>query len=199
MEGEGSTEHDSEHNEEGNDGVQQDAAPAGGPEITDSQGNSPPVLDPHVTEEQVRRLDLFPETRNTAATELKDAASGIKEKLTRVDGSVGKLEDSMGTYQKSISTLANEFQHLRARTADMHSEVLTEFKSREASRMCAFANVERLLKGQAPIDCDNVNAIPIGQDYNMNLAAGLKQHSEDMLASGEKVAAGSQGSDADVS
>jgi len=129
------------------------------------------------TEEEIKTKQLFKKSAEQTDT-LKEAAAGIDGTIHRVDQAIDKVKGSMDKYHDSINGLSEQFGSLHNMAKDMHSEVLSEFQAREASRMCAFENVERMARGEEPIKCDTSTA-PSNGDYKINLAAEKSRGDED--------------------
>lgn len=133
--------------------------------------------------------ELFKKT-SAGSVALKSATVGIDQTIHRVDKAIDRVDGAMTTYHKSINSLSDQFGTLHNMASDMHATVLNELKDREAARMCAFANVERQLKGEAIQPCGRATS---NGDYSSHFSESVAQPGNEKLSE-----TGAQPADADA-
>lgn len=148
------------------------------------------------TGEEIESKNLFKRTAEESKN-LQEAAHGIDSTIHRVDQAIQKVYGATDKYHASINSLTGQFGKLKDMSTDVHTEVLSEFKDRESDRMCAFENVERMLRGEPFQHCNTASA-PANGDYSSHFASSVQQPRDEKLleARSEEHPAGSPGANA---
>lgn len=102
--------------------------------------------------DEIKRNDVFSDAKHASAA-LKKTSADVVGWVGRVDHRVENLYAAEEVYNKKVEKLRDEAKFINRRAHDMHSEVLTELRSREDARLCAFKNAERLVKGEKLLPC----------------------------------------------
>jgi archaellum component FlaC len=111
---------------------------------------------PTVSDTAIRGRMLFAATA-AHADGLREAKNHVEKQMNKVEKAISDTNKATNNYHESINRLTSNFGKLHTQAAGVHADLLNELKEREAKRMCAFANVERELKGEKPIPCSSAS------------------------------------------
>jgi len=134
------------------------------------------VLGPTLNDDEIKERGLFKNTKAESVT-LGSAKDTIHGTFQRVEEAIDKVNGATDQYHSSINRLTNTFGRLHVQAADVHSDLLNEFKEREKKRMCAFANAERLLRGEKYQPCD-VDSAASGESTGDGITSHFAEHSD---------------------